>query len=348
MVGLTATVVAVVAQDTDQMVPEPIPAVRVLIAEPAPTVQARRFFGRVRARETVDLSFEVGGYMQVLNATEGQRVAEGSLLAALDAAPFERAVERAELALLQAEREFQRARVLAARDAVSEVRAEDAETARDLAAIALREAQDDLTDASVTAPFNGLVATRLSANFTNVSPGEPILRLHDMSQVRVEFDLPERLLPQVGDPASVVFSTELPDSDGPVSLTFVEFHAETDRIGQSYTVTLAFSGIDSAFLVPGASVTVTAQVPAEGRGIVLPASAIVAGPDRSAAVMVVEGSGDGPATVRRHPVDVRSETGTGFRIRGLPAGAEVVSVGGHLLRDGQVVRRYVGLTVEEP
>ncbi len=348
MIGLVATAVAVAAQGTDQTVPAPIPAVRVLTAEPAPAVQVRRFFGRVQARETVDLSFEVGGYMQVLEATEGQRVALGSLLAALDAAPFERAVERAELGLLQAEREFERARVLAARDAVSQVRAEDAETDRDLAAVALREAQDDLTDASITAPFDGLVATRLTANFTNVSPGQPILRLHDMSEVRVEFDLPERLLLQVRNPASVAFFTELPDSDGPVPLTFVEFHAETDRIGQSYTVTLAFAGIDSAFLVPGASVMITAEVPTEGRGIVLPASAIIAGADRTAAVMVVEGGGDGPATVRRHPVGVRSETGTGFRIEGLPSGAEVVAVGGHLLRDGQIVRRYSGLTVEEP
>ncbi len=348
MVVLIATAVAVAAQDTGQSMQEPIPAVRVLTAEPAPTVQARRFFGRVRARETVDLSFEVGGYMQVLDAIEGQRVAGGSLLAALDAAPFERAVERAQLALLQAEREFERARVLAARDAVSQVRAEDAGTDRDLAAVALREAQDDLADASVTAPFDGLVATRLTANFTNVSPGQPILRLHDMSEVRVEFDLPERLLSQVGDPASVAFFTELPDSDGPVPLTFVEFHAETDRIGQSYTVTLAFSEIDSAFLVPGASVMITAEVPTDVRGIVLPASAIVIGADRSAAVMVVEDGGDGPATVRRHPVSVRSETGTGFRIEGLPAGAEVVAIGGHRLREGQAVRRYGGLTVEEP
>ncbi len=326
---------------------EPIPSVKVVRAELAPAYRSRSFFGRVRARETVDLSFEVGGALEVLTAIEGDRVVRGNLLARLDQGTFERAVERAEVTLRQATRDYERAAALVQRSAASRARYDDAETSRDLASVALREARDDLEDATILAPFDGLVAERLTPNFTNVEPGRPILRLHDMSEVRVELKLPERLLTRVGDPARVRFTTRMPDQDEAVVLRFVEFHAETDRIGQSYTITLAFPDVDSAFLVPGASVMVTASVPAATSGLVLPASALLSGSDRETAVLVLEPEEGASAVLRRQPVEVRSETGTGFLVTGLPEGAEVVAVGGHLLRDGQTVRRYSRLVVEE-
>ncbi len=327
-----------------------VPAVKVVTAEAAGAFETRSFFGRVRARETVDLSFEVGGRLEILDAVEGDRVDRGSPLARLDQAPFKRAVERAEVTLRQENRRFERAAKLMQSSAGSRVRLEDAETSRDLAAVALREARDDLEDATILAPFDGLVAERLTPNFTNVEPGRPILRLHDMSEVRVELDLPERLLIQAGDPAQIRFMVRMPDQDGAVAVRFVEFHAQTDRVGQSYIVTLAFPDAKSVFLVPGASVTVIAELPAPKAGLVLPASALLIGPERNASVLVLEtseGGLAGLAVLRRQPVDVRSRTGTRFLVTGLPEGAEVVAVGGHLLREGQAVRRYTRLVVEE-
>ena len=342
-----ATSVAEADQSTDIAIVESIPAVRVIKLEPAQAVQSRRFFGQVRARETVDLSFEVGGTLDLLDAVEGDRIARGTVLAQLDRSPFERAVERATVTLAQAQREHDRAETLVESATVSRVRLEDALTARDLSDVALRDARDALEDATLVAPFDALVADRLSANFSQVEPGQPILRLHDMSEVRVEFDLPERLLAKVGDPDHVRFTTTLPDRVEPIDLRFVEFRAETGRIGQSYVVTLAFPNIESPFLLPGVSVTVTAATPADTPGINLPASAILSDADRSTAVMVVEEDEDGLLTVRRYQVEVQSKTGTGFQVAGLAEGTEVVATGGHLLRNGQTVRRYTGLVVEE-
>ena len=335
------------AQEQSGPQADQIPFVKVVTAEPAADFRNRSFFGRVRARETVDLSFQVDGALEVLDAIEGDRVTRGRVLAQLDQAPFKRAVERAEVTLRQANRNFERASALMPTSAGSRVRLEDAETNRDLAAVALREARDDLEDATILAPFDGLVAERLIANFSNIEPGQPIIRLHDMSEIRVELELPERLLTQVGDPSKVRFATQLPDRDNAVDLRFVEFHAQTDRIGQSYTITLAFPDTDSAFLVPGASVAVAASVPAASAGFVLPASAILSGPSRDASVLVLERSEEALAILRRKPVEVHSKTGTRLIVTGLSQGAEVVAVGGHLLREGQMVRRYSNLVVEE-
>lgn len=321
------------------------PAVRTVIVAAAPDTLARQFYGRVAARKTVDLSFEVGGRLARVAPEEGMRVEGGAVLAALDLDPFQRAVERAELALRMAEREATRARALTDRAASPEARAEDAETARDLAAVALRDAQAALADATLTAPFNALVAARLTPAHSIVSPGQPILRLHDMSEVRVEIDFPERLFIAAGGLGAITFATTAPDGTA-LPLRLVAFQPDAGRVGQSYRVTLAFSGDPGAAILPGASVTVTARVPSAARGVTVPAAALVARNDRTAAVLVLEGAGD-TATLRSVPVTLAAPTGIGIVVDGLPPGAEIVAAGAHRLADGQTVRRFTGLRVTE-
>jgi RND family efflux transporter MFP subunit len=311
----------------------------------APDTLARRFYGEIAARETVDLAFEVGGRLDQLIPEEGARVAKGTALAALEEDPFQRALERAELNLAQAEREARRVRALTERAVNPEARAEDAETARDLAEVAMRDAQAALADATLTAPFDALVASRLTPAQSIVSPGQPILRLHDMSEIRVEIDFPERLFVVAGGLEAITFTATAPDGTA-LPLRLVAFQPDTSRVGQSYRVTLAFTSDPGAAVLPGASVTVTAAVPSGATGVSVPATALVAQNDRTAAVLMVEGAGDAP-TLRSVPVTVAAPTGTGFVVEGLPPGAEIVAAGAHRLTDGQTVRRFTDLRVTE-
>jgi RND family efflux transporter MFP subunit len=341
LIGLIA--MPVLAQDlAPSGIAKPVTSVKLISPVQGVQQASRTFFGRIAARETVDLSFEVGGHLVDLPVTEGRPVATGARVARLELGPFERAVERARVGLEQAQRVVDRTETLARQSAGSKVEAEDARSARDTADIALREAQAALDDATLTAPFDGLVAQRLTPNFANVSPGQPIVRLHDMSEVRVEIDVPERLF-QATDPAAVAWTGVLPQVADPIPLTVVEYDAQTSSVGQTFRVSLALPELDIATLIPGASMSVIATVPqSAAEGVLLPATAILPGADRIPLVMVFA---DG--TVRAVPVQVVSDTGTDLRVRGLPDDAQVVAVGGHLLTDGQEVRPYVGLSVQE-
>ena len=170
-----------VAQEVETLTPSgdpaPIRAVKLVSPEPASAALERSFFGQIVAFETVDLSFEIGGRLTELNAVEGDFLAKDTVIAALDLGPLERAAERARLNLQQADRDLERAQTLAATNTVADVQAENARTARNLADVALREAEEALTDATLHAPFNALVASRLAPNFSNVSAGQPIVRL---------------------------------------------------------------------------------------------------------------------------------------------------------------------------
>ena len=338
--------------------PAPVPAVRLIEAGRAAAPASRTFFGRVAARETVELSFEVGGRLVSFPVREGGTVPRGAELARLDLDPFERASERAALARDQAERDLERATRLAASDAASEVQAQNTRTQRDLADVELRDARAALADARLAAPFDAVVAERLAATFSNVTPGQPIVRLHDMSEVRVDIEVPERLLLQAGDPGAVRFSGILPGG-GETPLELAEFEAQTGRVGQSFRVSLVIPAARAAGLIPGASMSVTASLGgAEAGGTVLPLSAIVPDEDGAFGVMVFHPDGpdgpddagdgeDGDGHVERRPVEVVARGGTTFEVEGLDPGTRIVEVGGHLLGDGARVRIYDGLTVEE-
>lgn len=321
--------------------------VKTMVISAADENMSRQFFGRIAARETVDLSFERPGYLKWLNAQEGVRVEKGELLAHLDLGPFERALTRAELVFEQADRDFRRAKALAQSTIGSEVRAKDAETTRDVAKVTLDDTIEALEDARMTAPFSGLIAARIASPFSNVTAGQPIVRVHDLSEIRVEFDLPERVLKQIGDPSKVRFTTSLPSISDPVELSFREFRAEASDIGQSYTISLLVPPSDTNLLIPGATVTIRAELLATPKGAQVPTSAIFVDADRYTKVMEVVPQPDGKLVVSPRYVKVISETGSHLSIDGLSEGAEIVEVGGHLLTDGQPIERFTGLLFEE-
>ncbi|MBQ2259753.1 MAG: efflux RND transporter periplasmic adaptor subunit [Loktanella sp.] len=316
---------------------------RTLVIDDAPDTISRQFFGQIVARETVDLAFEVGGTMRRLMPEEGMRVNAGEMIAQLRLDAFERAVARAELQVEMATREASRAADLAARAAAPTSRAEDAETAREMADVDLRDARAALEDASLLAPFDGLVAARLIPEHASVAPGQPVLRLHDMSEMRVEIAVPERLFAAAGGLEALRFTGQIagqPDID----LRLVGFQPETASVGQSYRVTLALPA-GTGGLLPGASIEVTVMIPASARGVPVPAAALIATADRQAKVMVVEGAD--VLTVRSVAVQVAAPAGSSFLVEGLPPEAEIVVTGAHLLRDGQQVRRFAPLTFSE-
>jgi len=324
----------------------PLPAVRLVETEVDRVGRTRSFYGRIAAKETVELSFEVGGNLRQFDPREGTSISSGSVIARLDLDPFERALRRAELNRKQALRAQSRAEKLAKSGAGPTVRAEDATTIADLALVALMDAKEALEDATMVAPFDALVSKRLGTTFANVTPGQPIVSLHDMSEVRVEFDLPERLFLSVPDPDVVRFEGVLPSGDiTPLSL--VEFEAQTGAIGQSYRVALAIPAERTAGLIPGASMTVNAIVPATDPNGVLPASSILSANDRGFEVMVFSPTGARTGIVEKRHVTLSAPGGTSFRVKGLDDGEKIVATGGHLLTHGQAVRRYEGLTVEE-
>jgi RND family efflux transporter MFP subunit len=305
----------------------------------------RRFFGRVVARETLDLAFDIGGRVEDMPASAGDHIAAGAVLAQIRRAPLVRSVERARIDLAAAERELQRAEALVASNATARTQAEDAADAVALARVALADAELALADATLTAPFDALIVDRLVPPLSVVEPGQPVLRLHDLSELRIEVVLPERLLAEVADPANLGFAAVLPGLSQPVQLTLRTFRAEADRIGQGYTFTLALPADVAPTLVPGIAAEVIVTRPVAPPGLPIPSAAVVVDPQGETSVLALTGSGD-VQVLEQVPVTVASTDGTTVLADGIAPGTEIVAAGAHLLTEGQRATRFVRLQPE--
>ncbi|WP_159441704.1 efflux RND transporter periplasmic adaptor subunit [Roseivivax lentus] len=306
----------------------------------------RDFFGRVTAKETVDLAFQVSGQIERFPVAEGETYEEGALLAQLDLEPLERSVAQAEVNLNKSQRDLDRLQELSSAN-VAEVQVQDTRTQRDLARIALEDAEERLADATLRAPFEALIVRRLAASYSTVSAGTPVVRLSDMSEIRVDIDVPEILFRRAQSTNDVRFLAKLPDTDATYPLVIREFEAETAAVAQTFRVTLAFTETPGAFVLPGASVTVTAEAREGDRTrMQLPETALVYDAEGAPHVMVFEPSSDNPdtGTVRRTPVEIAVGDDGRIGIADGPApGTEIVRAGAAMLRDGQSVRRFTGI-----
>ncbi|MEO3413298.1 efflux RND transporter periplasmic adaptor subunit [Roseovarius sp. CAU 1744] len=303
----------------------------------------RQFFGRVVAKETVDLAFQVGGQLVDLTAIEGETIREGDLIAKLDAEPFELALDQAIANKEQAERTLERLETLKDSNTVSQVSVDDARTAAELADIAVRDAQRSLRHSELHAPFDALVATRNVANFSTVDAGTPIVRLHDMSELRVEIDVPEILFQQAGRDPAVDLQAKFPASEKQYRLEPREFNAETSQVGQTFQITLGMAPPKDIVVLPGSSVTVTVDIKSGDRRIIIPASAVATSNDGSTHVMVFEDGEDGVGVVTSVPVEIRpTQFGATEVISGLVDGQAIVASGVTQLESGDRVRRFAG------
>ena len=301
----------------------------------------RQFFGQVVARQTVDLAFQVSGQIVEFPVEEGEDIAEGALIASLDLEPFELQLQQAQLQFDQAQRQVERFDQLTS--SVSEVAREDASTQLGLARVALRNAEVALGHARLVSPFDGLVAMRNVANFTTTAQGTPVVRLHDMSELRIEIDVPEVLFQRAGESTPVDLVAKFPTSEKTYPLEVREFNAEASSVGQTFRATLALPRPEGLVVLPGSSATVFATINLGPVQQLVPASAIRIGNDGSTTVMRFLPEDGDIGSVEEVAVEVEATRDGQFNlISGVEPGDEIVRVGAHAMTDGQKISRFNG------
>jgi membrane fusion protein (multidrug efflux system) len=182
------------------------PPVMVALVEAQSVVEHIEAAGQLVAVDEASVAAEVGGRVTQVRVEEGAAVAAGDIVLEIDRErrQLELATERAAAAeareaISRAERDLGRIRSLKERSAASQARLDAAET--DLrqarARLAAAEARQGLAeravqDASVAAPFAGLLARRYVSAGDFVTAGKPLFDLVALDPIEVEFNLAER------------------------------------------------------------------------------------------------------------------------------------------------------------
>ncbi|GHA45302.1 hemolysin D [Amylibacter ulvae] len=319
-----------------------IKAAKIFTVQSNATNATRQFFGKVVAKETVDLAFRVGGQIEKFPVIEGEFIAKGDLIAELDREVFQLALDQARLQMDQSKRTLDRLNKLRG-NTVSQTAVDDAKTAFELSALAVRRAERDLQETRMIAPFDALVASRNVANFSSVSAGSAVARLHDMSEVRIEIEAPEVLFQRAGVNPKVDAWAKFHLSDKEYPLEIREFNAEASAIGQTLTITFGMETPKDMLIIPGLSISVFISMASEEPFATIPSSAVNTKNDGTPVVMVFEPTDETHGTVSEVEIEIRpSATGKVEVISGLTAGQEIVASGGANLNTGDSLKRFTG------
>jgi len=271
------------------------------------------------------------GQVTAILADEGRPVARGQVLAILDDTEARIALSRSKLVLEQAEREATRGQQLHERGVQSQSTLDDLTFKLRTAKENLLQAQYDLSQTRIVAPFGGRVVGRFIQLGETVTPGKECFRVDDFDPLlaRVYFPEREQARVRVGQPATLVLDAH-PGREFPAKVTIV--NPSVDRENGTFKVTLEVAD-RSGDLRPGSFARVRLQAASYADVVVLPRKAVVT-EDGDSYVFVAQGD-----SVNRVAIQVGAISGdTAQILAGLDPGTKVVTVGQGGLKQGARIK----------
>ena len=298
----------------------------------------RNFVGRVEAVQTIDVSFEVSGPLRELPVLEGQDLAAGDLIAALDPTDFELAVREAEVQVKLSKQDLERKREVLKQRSIARSVVDDAQARYELDLVRLGQARERLAKTRISAPFAATVAQRYVDNFVNVQAGANVVRLHDLTRLLVVANIPESLAATANEDQLLSLYAQFGFSgERKFPLALYENRGEADDVAQTYEVSFVMERPDDLNVLPGMTATVQAELldPAAKASLYVPVSALQSDAEGSVFVWRYHAE-DG--TVSRQLVEVGSPDAKGVPIvAGLSDGDQIVEVGGEHVQDGMKI-----------
>jgi RND family efflux transporter MFP subunit len=302
--------------------------------------------GTVSAWKTANIAPDASGRIGRILKKQGDRVAQGELLATLDMTSLELMQKQAHAAMAVAQTAYQNARLNAERmkkmlenKAISQMQFENTQLALDAADTQMKSAKAnlDLVDytaknAYMKAPFAGIIAAKNMEEGDMINPmmgmGQSILTLMDLSKVKVTVDAPAEEIEKI--------------KIGQKCLVKISSRPGETFVGEVYSKNLAADPLSKTFKVEikidnpemkikaGVYADISIEYIRKENVYLLPLSALLAG-DRE--VMVNE---NGKA--RKRAVTIGEKDGTRFEmIAGVRPDELVIIEGNYDLKDGTAV-----------
>jgi RND family efflux transporter MFP subunit len=204
----------------------------------------------------------------------------------------------------------------------------------------LVEANLQLADATLRAPYDGVIARRFVDVGQNIRAKEPVVRFQDVEEVDIAVDVPETVMIAALRSADIVhMNAEISGAPGvefPVRVR--EMAQVADPITQTFQVRVAMQSPPGLNVLPGMTARVMLNYRRSsilGDRILVPIAAVFKDATGEQVAWVVEPD----HTVSRRPVKIGEATGGQIEIvEGLHSGDRIAVAGVTFLRQGMKVR----------
>ena len=313
----------------------------------------RSFPGIVRASEETALSFRVGGPLTEVHVKQGEPVRQGDVLMKIDPRDFEDRIQSLEAQLSgaiafqkNAQQDFSRVSNLFKEKVVSQSDFDRARCSLDSAEASvkgitaqLQIVKHSLKDTELLAPYDGTVTEQLVENHEMISPGEVVLRYHNIQRLEVT----------VSVPASEIIQREMIPG-APVQVSFPEIRGKTldarlkewsslaDKLTRSYAVTFEFEAPEEFKILPGMSASISWNDARTGAAeLTIPVSALCPSDDGGSHVWIYDEASGAAERRKVEPGELKGASRVVVR-SGLAEGEKVVVSGSRLVHKGLVLQ----------
>lgn len=314
-------------------------SVEVEAVRPALMERTVEAVGTTRARQSVEVRPLASGRIVELAINPGEMVEAGAILARLDD-EIERAdLAEAEALVVEQRQAAERAETLRRSAAIPESAVEQAISRLAVAEATLERARRRLADRTIRAPFDGHVGLTDADLGARVDEGDVLTRIDDLSEIEVEFALPEILYAEiaVGMPVEAI-SAAFPDRTFIGEIAAVD--SRVDPVGRSFRTRATIPNPEGE-LPAGMFMSLSITL-ASFEALVAPEEAVVAQAADTYVFVVEEGKAQ-----RRPVVTGLRKSGVVAIESGVEAGALVVTRGLQSVRDGAAVNVIGGPAAEE-
>jgi membrane fusion protein (multidrug efflux system) len=163
--------------------------------------------GTAQARESVVLTPKVADTIRRLRFDSGDRVRRGQVLVEMSSVEQAADLAEARAANDAAQEELRRYQELFDRGFASQARLDTVRAAADAAQARYNAGRSRIDDRTIRAPFAGVVGLRTASPGQFVRAGDQIGTLDDISEIKLDFDVPETQIARVSPGVAIVART---------------------------------------------------------------------------------------------------------------------------------------------
>lgn len=150
--------------------------------------------GTTKANESVVITPDTTEKVEHIHFDDGQNVKKGDLLLTLDKNEEEADLRAAEASLSETQSAYDRAKNLQSSNALSKGTLQERLAALRQSEAAVESMKARIDELTITAPFDGILGLREVSVGTLVQPGDMITTIDDLSQIKVDFEVPSIFL----------------------------------------------------------------------------------------------------------------------------------------------------------
>jgi len=307
----------------------------VILAEFVENVEA---VGTARANEQVVITSKYSDRVDEVYFDDGQIVKKGTVLVKLNNQEEQAKVNELKANLSESRAHLKRLSELLVTKATSQSLVEQQEAKTKAIEAQLESAKTKLNDLTIRAPFAGILGFREVSNGAYIEAGNVITSLDDLSMIKVDFYLPERLLAHihVGQQVSAVNSAYR-DKEFTGKISAIDSRIDSSTRSIKVRATISNKTLK---LRPGMLLNISVLLQVENI-LQLPESTIISIENKH--YVFAENNGE---AVRKSIIIGRRHPGVVEVVSGLVEGEQVVVEGALKLRDGSAVS-IIGQEIEE-